>query len=368
MKLGWMLLVSVGLRVFWPAHAQSRFEAPIELTMNESAGRWSWVVLKLRLEGGEEIPVTLSTAASLSVLDKSYEARLGRPWGKRKYETVFMGVPKTKTATEFKAPEVTIEGRAFPLGRVVTEDLSREVYAPAIKGLLGMDALMNYCVQLDFEANRIRLMRSGEAQGDLGQVYSMVWEKGLPGIRAEALGGEPNSVVMIDTTYDADGVTKARPFGRSFEWNQIRWGGATYTNLVVGRASGRELNCLGLDFLARHLVTLDFPAQQVYLKQRSVGPLESADQKEVGDYLWGLEGKGSLPGWPQKSGTLFGDPYSVLTLAARPEGETTFTYHYKVKRAASGWQIEKAWKSDAAGKVVQQFPAGNGNEGSGVGR
>lgn len=360
MKSGSVLFVSVAVAAFGSTVAQARFEAPIEWKMNESAGRWSWIVVKLRLEGGEEIPVMLSTASQLSVLDKSYESHLGRAWGKRKYETVFMGIPKTKTGTEFKAPEVTIEGRAFPLGRVVSEDLSREIYATAMKGLLGMDALMNYCVQLDFDANRIRLMRSGEAQGDLGQAYSMVWEKGLPGIRAEALGGEPNSVVMIDTMYDADGVTKARPFGRSYEWKEARWGGGTYTNLVVGRASGKELNCLGLDFLARHLVTLDFPAQRVYLKQRSVGPLEDADQKEVGDYLWGLEGKGRLPGWPQKSGTLFGDPYSVLTMAARPEGETTFTYHYKVKRAGRGWQIEKAWKSDAAGEVVQEFAVMNG--------
>lgn len=50
------------------------------------------------------------------------------------------------------------------------------------------------------------------------------------------------------------------------------WDGKTYTNLVVG--VGKNANILGLRFLARNLVTLDFPKRLTYLKQTSVGPLK----------------------------------------------------------------------------------------------
>ena len=47
--------------------------------------------------------------------------------------------------------------------------------------------------------------------------------------------------------------------------------GDTYTNLVVGQ--GTNANILGLRFLARHLVTLDFPNRTMYLQRTSVRPL-----------------------------------------------------------------------------------------------
>lgn len=56
------------------------------------------------------------------------------------------------------------------------------------------------------------------------------------------------------------------------------WNGATYTDLCLGNGkdspegeSGE--NALGLRFLARHLVTFDFPHRTLYLKQISQGPL-----------------------------------------------------------------------------------------------
>jgi hypothetical protein len=50
------------------------------------------------------------------------------------------------------------------------------------------------------------------------------------------------------------------------------WENGTYTNLIVGVEE--QANLLGLRFLARHLVTLDFPNKRLYLKQTRAGPLE----------------------------------------------------------------------------------------------
>lgn len=54
---------------------------------------------------------------------------------------------------------------------------------------------------------------------------------------------------------------------------QCIWGGNTYTdfNVLIGG------NVLGIGFLARHVVTFDFPKRIIYLKQTSTGPLLAKD-------------------------------------------------------------------------------------------
>jgi len=59
---------------------------------------------------------------------------------------------------------------------------------------------------------------------------------------------------------------------------EAEFGGETYTNLELHRCplmlsildNSRHI---GLQFLARHLVTLNFPKRMLYLQRRSVGPL-----------------------------------------------------------------------------------------------
>jgi hypothetical protein len=63
---------------------------------------------------------------------------------------------------------------------------------------------------------------------------------------------------------------------KGHDWETVRlpecvWAGETYTNLNV--QIHRNANMFGLTFLARHLVTFDFPKQTIYLKHTSIGPL-----------------------------------------------------------------------------------------------
>jgi hypothetical protein len=53
----------------------------------------------------------------------------------------------------------------------------------------------------------------------------------------------------------------------------------TYSNLtfdrapeMVGKNRTYHINAIGLPFLARHLVTLNFPRKTMYLKRTEVGP------------------------------------------------------------------------------------------------
>ena len=55
------------------------------------------------------------------------------------------------------------------------------------------------------------------------------------------------------------------------------FGRETYTDLIFGEMPGKKSqqmpNLIGLRFLARHLVTLNFPKRMMYLKRVSAGPL-----------------------------------------------------------------------------------------------
>ena len=48
--------------------------------------------------------------------------------------------------------------------------------------------------------------------------------------------------------------------------------GQTYTNLIVGQCP--DENIIGLRFLARHVVTINFPRRLMYLKRQREGPLD----------------------------------------------------------------------------------------------
>jgi hypothetical protein len=57
------------------------------------------------------------------------------------------------------------------------------------------------------------------------------------------------------------------------------------------------MNVIGLRFLARHLVTLNFPKRTMYLKRTSPGPLVDEDAQQAAKFLKGLKQAGELPGW-----------------------------------------------------------------------
>lgn len=156
----------------------------------------------------------------------------------------------------------------------------------SIKGILGMDCLRHYCLQFDFETEKIRFLDSNKMDTtNLGEVFPLTMsEQGLrPLIHQPALIAGKGTDTMIDTGCHIDGfVEKSSTQGYDLGWwfwlfscghlKECVWDGKSYTDLAI-RARG-HLNLLGLRFLARHLVTLDFQNHMMYLKQTSVGPLK----------------------------------------------------------------------------------------------
>lgn len=70
---------------------------PAEVTINQEAGRGGWLIVTLRLEGGEELPFVVDTGTSGTFFDKSLERKLGKPlgtavfqsWGAKKTNNVY---------------------------------------------------------------------------------------------------------------------------------------------------------------------------------------------------------------------------------------------------------------------------------------
>lgn len=152
------------------------------------------------------------------------------------------------------------------------------------------------------------------------------------------------------------------------------WDTGNYTNLLIGRGA----NLIGLRFLARHLVTLDFPQRSLYLKQTSSGPLEgdrflatqalakaAADSAE--DFLQGLKRAGRLPGWTKDEkgtshATLRFRYFQAYPIAATfdIQKNPSALYHYALRQEAKGaaWALQKAWLTDESGRVIKSLEIG----------
>ena len=263
----------------------SPFELPAEAAMNKTAGVGGHLTIELHLDTGDDLRFGVDTGSSMTFLPASIEPKLGKRLGTR---TVHGFDTKNKRRT-FAAPKLFLGTTRLKTGSRVA------IWEDEI-GLLGMDCLRNYCVQMDFEAGKIRFLDPKQLNvSDLGRPFPLTGSD-LDYIRFPALFDEKQSDLLIDTGDPVDANLPTRLFQRATK-NQYTqaapvllvgksgqveptgpgvcvssncvWSGNTYTNLLI--TQGKPC-LLGLRFLARHLVTFDFPGRTMNLKQISVGP------------------------------------------------------------------------------------------------
>ena len=238
----------------------------------------------------------------------------------------------------------------------------------------------------------------------LGQAFPMTFSsagQGNPGwyrlfIHHDGPASGGNADLLIDTGADCDGVLDPGLFQRQVQKQRSRdpentaqdqepnsvvlpqciWNGVTYTDLwftkgVKPQEGETEENSLGLRFLARHLVTFDFPHRIMYLKRTRSGPLVDpelvATAKAARDsafkFARQLRLNGHLPGWSKNDrGTwtyiyhFHRDPDTV-TLDLPKKGDSS-TYHYEFTRVSpdSLWKLQKAWRTDQDDHMVEEYP------------
>ncbi|HXR04349.1 MAG TPA: retropepsin-like aspartic protease [Verrucomicrobiae bacterium] len=277
---------------------------PADVAMNPEAGRGGLLLVKLRLADGEVLPLILDTGSPGMLLDKSLIPKLGK-----KLDTMPVHSFDThQDAGVYAAPKVYLGDVQLVTGnKVVVVDLPKlsPYLKPPIKGILGMDCLQHYCLQLDFQSGTIHFLDPARLDTTrLGNRYHLTFiskpeHGGVPVIwHAGLLGGSATNTVL-DIGNNSDGMAPGRAIRQnargSYSGGLIKrskhflavegwvnhpvgslkcdWDGNTYTNIAVGRGPRDYPNWIGLRFLARHLVTFDFPNATMYLKQTSSGPL-----------------------------------------------------------------------------------------------
>ncbi len=283
------LLCSCATAPNWNADDSIRPPLPAETSLNKGAGRGEHIRVTLHLKSGQEIPVMMDTGSPDTMLDKSLNPQLGKRLGK---ETFRFPAMKKGTAAVYRPPELYLGGTQLLVGKkVLTIDWNGGA------GILGMDCLRHYCLQLDFTAGKLRFLDPDHLKTEeLGQGFPLTispWTRHVK-VREDFLGAK-GAKWMIDTGLNVDGVLKGKLFERELGAQHIsaapgeingakgvgacfpeaEFRGATYTNLIVAEMPRKMPlpNLIGLQFLARHLVTFNFPKRMMYLKRTSAGPL-----------------------------------------------------------------------------------------------
>lgn len=186
-----------------PAEEPIAPPAPFEVAINPEAGRGGLLIIKLGLEGGEELPVIVDTGSPGTVLDKSLEPRLGERLGER---TIWALAGKQQAGL-YRVPRLYLGASPVLTGSdILTADLHKMVprAGGTIKGILGMDSLRHYCLQLDFEARKLRFLDAGHLDTtSLGKAFplTLAREEGAESFQLwihspNPLGGAPTNSVL----------------------------------------------------------------------------------------------------------------------------------------------------------------------------
>ena len=363
-------------------------ELPADVSMNKVAGRGGLLIVELRLESGEEVPVIVDTGCSVTIFDKSLEQKLGKRLDSysdrasfgHEFEAGIYAMPKLY----FGSTPLMMTGT-----NIITVDLAHWPLlqgCPA-KGILGMDVLKNYCIQLDFSANKIRFL-------DDKREDKKYWGKPFPlkecsdGVLIEQnFIGVKNSGSIIDTGCAADGWLTPALFRqwtdptRSPVAGQARFPdgvleGETYseiddvddTEMLSSDALPATVNGIGLHFLSRHLVTLDFPERTMYLKRTCIKPLTDeileAAAKSAKEFLRSLLKQDQLPGWSKDDQMdtttahyFYHFPNSITCDRLLKKGDSSI-YHFELARPSteSSWKLQKAWRTDENGQTLEEYP------------
>jgi hypothetical protein len=259
---------------------------PAEVPINQEAGRGGGLFVTVCLESGEELPFLVDTGTSFTFFDKSLEPKLGKPIGTRGFQSWGVG----RTVNVYAAPKLYLGGAPLMLPRtgIVTDSCQQwgsTAGRPAM-GMLSFDCLREYCIQLDFAAGKMRFLDDEQAHkqkwGRAFPIVALNSQDARPAVSLNLFGAQgPHS--LIDSGFATDGWLMPQYFQQwtnqavlpargEARWPNGLFGGEKYPFVSLPRIDV-ESDGIGLRFLARHLVTLDFPKQTMYLQRQSIGPL-----------------------------------------------------------------------------------------------
>jgi len=391
-----MLLCSCSTVMNWALDDSSvdkslRPPLPAETYFNKEAGRGGHLFIKLHLENGQELLFLVDTGAPVTMLDKSLEPLLGKVLAT---ETGHIWYAKTNLNV-YGMPKLYLENMQLLTGnRVFTDDFKRMDLGQPVMGILGMDCLRYYCIQLDFAAQKMRFFNPDANPGDWGKTFSIIMTGNFfinPTVLTYANFSRSNNAwFSIDTGCPNDAELSMELFHQvlqeqtPYSTNQIKLpSGETeqvalfskiefnhefYNDFILaGRASGENL--LGLRFMARNrLVTLNFPKRKMYL-QRWPDFFVVADDLSIEalQFMSNLRGEGRIPGLLQNdpghisdwnSSENSSEVYPVSRTFHITKNDDASKYNYIVVKTSkdSTWKLQRAWLTGADDRVIKEYP------------
>ena len=373
-----------------PVHSR----LPATVAMNKDAGRGGVLMVTVRLESGEKLPLVVDTGAPITAFEKSLEPRLGKRLG----TGTFLNFGVKQDVGVYATPKVYLGN--VPLRTTGTNVIAFDRHKlagqswPSFRGFLGMDVLHNYCLQLDFAAGKVRFLDDEQAdKSNWGQPFPLTdIGDGCFSIN-DNLAGVKGLGSVIDTGYNSSGWLRPELFRQWTNQDSSAdekicspdgtLGGDIYRELdlleldaksLANEGEHIKLNGVGLRVLAENLVTFDFPKRTMYLKHTSDWPL--VDKKTTAmamtmakstiKFLIQLQRKDQLPGWAKNVHGRTADfrfnhddsPYlDSATLNIFKNGDSS-VYHYTVVRTSKRgpWKLEKAWRTDQNGHTIEEYP------------
>jgi hypothetical protein len=260
-----------------------------ETTFNKDAGLGKNLFITINLEDGEKLLFAVDTGCPDTVLSKTLESKLGECLGTKKAS---YGLYGRRRVGIYNAPKLYLENVQVITGNhVLTDDLATIFGNQPVMGILGMDCLKHYCVQLDFVTNRMRLLGPGgmKKTREWGKPYPLHILFGEVWVHGDFFGGGDTSF-RIDTGWLGDGALEPKlyekvlakqktgetvqvksPIGAAFYetyFTNFVFGDQSHHYLVLDNYPTLSVNIIGLRFLMRNQVTLDFPNRVMYLDPR----------------------------------------------------------------------------------------------------
>jgi hypothetical protein len=266
----------------WNNSATPAAQRPADIALEKWVGRGMMLQTKIRLENGREFPCALDTGSPTSALPVASEPMLGKRRGSGGFFT--MDGPEREQTRVYTAPAIYLGDTRLQTGSTIETWNNPEA-------ILGMDCLCHYCIQLDFAAGKIRFLDPERLDtAELGQAFPFVASP-YAVIKHEGFFQDKSGELLIDTGCFTDGYLTPRDFnnvirkeGRPIRATGVKgkapvlvelpeciWNGEIYGDLIIGKG---PQNLIGMRFLARHLVTFNFPKGVMYLKRVTAGPLK----------------------------------------------------------------------------------------------
>lgn len=142
--------------------------------MNQGAGRGDELIITLRLADGEKLPFLVDSGSPATFFDKSLEPKLG----KRLDSGTAWNFGVSQNLGVYAAPKLYLGNVLLAMAgtNVGTIDLRKTSShgSTSFMGILGMDVLGNYCIQLDFAAGKLRCLNDELAdKKDWGQLIPL---------------------------------------------------------------------------------------------------------------------------------------------------------------------------------------------------